>query len=671
MPRSRIGLSVALTPFVCLLGWSVAVAHGQEATPQGVRPATAKPADRRDMQPQSTGGDKALPGSAGQGDRDEMRTADSPARPASQQSVSSAIAKAATGRTTDPDAAVVCEPSQGRPIFMTPGDTFTFVMRVSDKVSGDVSFSLAHAREPQVRYPLKPTTPPAFSGEYCMLLLAVPSGAEPGLYDIEVRSATGPFYSRRCVRVMDEFKNRFRFVHLSDMNVGELTAPEFDEMLPREVNLLAPEFIIATGDYTEWARARDDADSWTRVLRYFEQFTAPVYLLCGARDHEASFTRRVANKPIGSIDYGDYHGLLLLDHSASPLEQDYNQIQWIEADLKRNRRKKFNFICANSDELGLLDVWRESGDVTRMVHDYRVRFILTGGATDWDFKEFAHKLADLPGLHYIRTHQASTALRDRATGVSHYRVIEVDGDEVAYVYPDDNATEKLQHSIPVGRLRAFYAGPNDGTRQREMVTVQNSLNQPFRDAGVWLRVAKAGKEPPVVAPGKLIRALDAGSHWACEVGFDLPDKGSVRIIACSEKSDVPPALPIDVALDGPAEWTFIPQETNFGLSYFRASQSVGLTFANRSDSKLTFWPVIRVNGQELAADSASAPRLPLTLAGGERVTVPLVMNVRRVSPGPHKLQVYFLEDPLCRQHLFDVTMATTSDVARSANADQP
>ena len=218
--------------------------------------------------------------------------------------------------------AIIREPSQGRPIFITPGETFYFVMRLTPEVKGDVGFSLIHSTEPSIRMSLKPTTPPSYvNDEYCSLILQVPSETAPGLYNIQVKTDGASYTSPHSIRVVDTFKTKFRFVHLSNMNIGDLTAPNFDEMLPKEINLLAPEFIIATGDYTEWARARDDASSWPKVLKFFEQFNAPAFLLCGAHDHEVSFTRFVASKPIGTVDYGNYHGLLLLDHPGNPIEQ--------------------------------------------------------------------------------------------------------------------------------------------------------------------------------------------------------------------------------------------------------------------------------------------------------------------------------------------------------------
>lgn len=253
----------------------------------------------------------------------------------------------------DGPSAVIREPSQGRPIFVTPGETFYFVMRLTPEVKGDVSFALIHSIETAIRIPLKRTTPPSYvNNEYCSLILQVPATIAAGVYDIQVK-ADGTVYSApRSVKIVDAFKDKFRFVHLSNMNIGDLTAPNFDEMLPAEINLLAPEFIIATGDYTEWARARDDASSWPKVLKFFERFNAPVFMLCGAHDHEASFTRFVASKPIGTIDYGNYHGLHLLDHPGNPIDQDYSQVQWVEADLKRNRNKRFNLIAATATSWG-------------------------------------------------------------------------------------------------------------------------------------------------------------------------------------------------------------------------------------------------------------------------------------------------------------------------------
>jgi predicted MPP superfamily phosphohydrolase len=578
------------------------------------------------------------------------------AAPEGDRPILQAPAKAAA--TEDLPFAVVQEPSQGRPIFIVPGETFFAVMRWPSTAAEDVSFSLQHAMEPSIRIRLKPTTPPAWVDEYCKLVLMVPPETPPGLYDVEVRRPTTTHYSRRCIRVVDAYKTKFRFVHLSNMNIGDPTAPDFDEMLPQEINLLAPEFIIATGDYTEWANIMDDATSWLRVLKFFEKFNAPVFMLCGAQDHQASFTRLVASQMMGPLDYGNYHGLLLLDHPGNQIDQDYEQLQWVQSDLKRNRNKRFNFIATNSDELALLDIWRENGNLEQFIKDNHIRLFITGGSADWDFREFADKIKGLADFHLIRTHESSTSLRDMASGFSHYRVVEVDGDKISYTYPNDTACgEKTQFSIPTGRLRTFYDGANDGTATRVIATVQNALNQGFDEVHLWLRLAKGpGNVKPAVSPGRIAQMLDVDGYWACDVVVDVPDKGGVRVMAASDPAAVPAEPPIEVQLQGPTDWTFVAQRTNFGMAYNTCDAKVSLKLTNTGKAAQSCWPVVRVNGGQLHPDRAACPRLPLMLEPGKSIEVPLVLNLRRVSPGKHALQVYFLEDPLNRIRTFDVTL---------------
>lgn len=562
------------------------------------------------------------------------------------------------------DALVIREPSQGRGIFIEPDGEFYFVMRVTDQLrGGDAAFNLVSAVEPSIRIPLYATTPPSFvNNEFASLVLKIPADATPGLYDLEVRSKAGAYRSRRCVKVVDHFKTRFRFVHLSNMNVGDPTAPDFDDMLPTEINLLAPEFIVATGDFTEWSRALNTAAAWKRVLDYLARFDAPVFIVCGLHDHEDSFGQLVANGPIGTIDYGNYHGILVLDHPGHPIDQDADQLRVIDADLRKNQGKALNFIVSHSDELALLDAWRYRGDLSEFLRRNKVRMFITGGSSDWDYAEFANKLANLTDFHFIRTHQSSTCLRDRATGVSHYRVIEVDGDRLSYIYPDDTAAEKLQYSIPAGRLRVFHDRPNDGTASEITATIQNSLNQSFAGAQLWLRVAKngSGAPQPTIAGGRLIRALDAGRYWACLVETDLPEKGAVRILATSSPGAVPSTPPVAISIDGPTDLAFSERRTPFGLAYYAADNPLTLVLKNTSNRPASAWPIVRLNGSQLRPDPKQTPRMPLTIEPNATVRLPLNVTLRRVSEGPHTLQVYFLDDPLARLNTFPVNLRMSS-----------
>ena len=338
---------------------------------------------------------------------------------------------------SQPDSPVVLVPSQGRPAFCTPGEQFSCLLHLSTQIGEAPRFWLQNSRQPCLRYPLLQVGGLKLFGDgYARVQLSPPDATPPGLYNLLVAGSVRETLCRRSVSVIPQYKTSFRFVHLSNMNIGDPTAVQFDPHLPEEINLLAPEFIIATGDYTEWARTMDSPDDWQRVLDYMARFEAPVFMLCGDHDHEASFTQYVANSLIGTIDYGRYHGLLLLDHGYHPIEQDDEQIQWILSDLAANHDKTFNFLVTHSDELGLIRRFKEMNVTEQVFRDGRVKMLICGGQTDWDYNEFSSVLAGLPGLNFIRTAQSSTAVCDRASGVSHYRVIEVNNDRVSLCLPE-------------------------------------------------------------------------------------------------------------------------------------------------------------------------------------------------------------------------------------------
>ncbi len=578
--------------------------------------------------------------------------------------------------------AMVLVPSQGRPVMVTPGDTFYFVIRLRKALGQRIYIWLVHSRVPELRFGLRSDVKLGIvHGRYGQMILKVPDTVPPGLYDLEIEGESRSYFSRHGIRILEGQPDRFRFVHLSDMNIGDPSAPEFDERLVEEINLLAPAFVVCTGDFTQWGRALDQPEDWTRVLEFLARIQSPTYIVCGDRDHEASFERYVADNPIGTFDYGNYHGILMLDHAASPLSVE--QVAWLKTELANNQNLRgFNFIVTHSNSLELLDkLRRDVPDLPAFVKRHKLRMIITGGHEDWDFEEYADKLKGLQGkdgLAYIRTHEASTCMQGRATGVSHFRVCEVDGRNVRYVYPDDVASRRAQHSIPVGKLRVFHAHPNDGTQGRVVATVQNALNQRFDDCRVWLRVAKGGEPQPAVAGGELVRVLDGKTYWMCEIRVDLPDKGGVKVMAANDSTLLPDPVPVTVRLDAgvptttttrPAtraeriRLTFEARRGEHGKHYVTCDRPLALDLKNTSGAEQKVWPVVRVDGLVLPLDIESVPgrRRPLTIEPGKSLRVPLKLTVEGdISPGPHDLQIFFRSDPLKRLTIVPVGLDVRS-----------
>lgn len=554
---------------------------------------------------------------------------------------------------------VALEPSPARPFVISPGDSFFLVTRLPADLGNQMFVTLVHSTVPQIRHTLKNETPLSLNEDKSQgsMIVECPGNVADGLYDIELEGERSVYRIPHCVNVEAKPRKKFRVIHLSDMNIDDPSAPNFDARLIDEINLLAPAFIIATGDFTDWSETLDDPTGWERTMAFLTQFDAPVYVVCGDHDHNQSFGINVANGAIGTVDYGQLHGLLLWDNAVHRIDRD--QVKWIIEDLQNHKNGAINFIAVHADDLTLLDRIAERVDnLSAFIHDTNLRMIITGGHTDWDYLEFAEKLRELPDLNYIRTHQSSTCLRDRATGVSHYRVIEFDGDTFTYIYPDDVTGRREQHSVPSGRLRVFYDGHNDGSDPRLTATVQNALNQAFQDCRLWLRVAKSSSDPsrkPTAAGGKILQTFDAGNHWVCRVSVDLPDKGGARVRITTD-AELPDEKPVRLAIEGDRELTFRPQVTATGLAYFAAPQTLNLVMTNTGAKPVVCWPIIRLNGSQLSVERSEADGWPVKLDAGASATLKINLTLGRVSPGPHLLQVFFLDDPLKRLTTFPVTL---------------
>ncbi|HOW18070.1 MAG TPA: hypothetical protein PLC79_03460 [Phycisphaerae bacterium] len=550
--------------------------------------------------------------------------------------------------------AAILEPSQGRPVILRPGDRFYFLMRLGDSFDAEMYVSLVHSEVGEVYFPLSAVGELKVQPQrHASMVLQVPAEAPEGLYDLRVRGAGRTLTARHSVKVVREFRTRFRFVHLSDMWIGDPTAPDFDARLPEEINLLAPEFIVATGNYILPQAGDDGRTPWPRVLAYFARFQAPVYLLCGEQDDEAGFVPIVGASPIGSFDYGPYHGVLLRHTPARPI--DAAQADFVRRDLAERRDRVFNFLAMNDDDPAVVDQLAAGESPAAFLRGHRVAMLLAGGTGDWDGREYASALARLPGLHYIRTHAASTCRRGRATGVSHYRVIEVDGANVAYAYPADPACGSVQPSIPVGGLGVTIRTDGGDPPAQVTAVIRNGLNQPFADCRVRLTVAKRGEGRPKVAGGRLVQALDGRTRWLCEISVDLPDCGGVRVAACADRE--PPApLPVVVEFAGDAELRFATARTRTGLTYLESNDRLVVRLRNPSRQPLTLRPTIRLAGQVLTVTAPGRPPWPVVVGAGQTVELPMRLLLPEATEGPHYVQVSFQEDPLERLYLHPVTV---------------
>jgi hypothetical protein len=545
---------------------------------------------------------------------------------------------------------LLLSPTQGRPVFVEPGKSFRVAVQFPAPPRA-VHFELASSAFPPHRHRLPARLMSADAagcgGEYDVL---VPPDTPEQTYDLEIRHGDGTLRGRHAVAVA-RLGKRVRLVHLSNMNVGDVGVPEFDRRLVPEINLLGPTMIVATGDFLD--AVHDDLDvGWHEVSEFLASFDAPVLAACGDHDDVEHFSRFLAPSPVGQVEVGAYRGLVLYDVPRRPIHEDPEQIRWVEQTMGQGGYR-LNFVVSHDECPNLLRYWQSRMMLEQMVRAGRLGVWFSGGHRDWNGEEYGSVLDDAGSLLYVRTHQSSVATRDGAQGVSHYRVLDLADEHVLLLPPVPRGVQPP--SIPVGRLRAVFEGPNDGTRPRVALTVASTL--PFRmdHLTVKLLLQRQGRERPWCHGAHLERLVELADMWLCWVTFDLPDNGSRRILAGTGRAPAEP--PIDVHFVVPKNLVLRRERSEQGVRYCSAENWFGvIQLQNRGAEMVEVMPIVRLDGEAVpyrvvdeAGPMASAYRL--RMGPTQVISLQLDMSAVRVAPGRRELQVYLkggaAQVPIC------------------------
>lgn len=573
-------------------------------------------------------------------------------------------------------------PTQGRPALVKAGSNLLAQFRVPAGFDGRAEFRLVDAAAPDRGDAVVPLTlvrnldvadRPAAPGDrgdpkpdaLASGLLTIGSSCQPGLYDLGItlldkagralRSKTAP----RAVAVYADFPRSFRFVQLSKMSVGGITAPVFSDQLVEDVNRIAPQFIVTTGDYLEWAAIRNDPAAWRAIKQYVARFDAPVFLLVGDLDHDAGFQQYVAPSRSGRFFFGGCQGILLYDCYRHPIDADGAQFLWLDSVLAESPQVRFNFLVGSSDSLRVFEAWRKLGYSPReYVARNRIGLIFVGGYSDWDFSEYAAKVADVP-VHYIRTHAASTCIRGKATGVPHFRIVQIDqtapaatqpGREptlqtrVTLAVPENGPVQRALHSAPVGQIEVRFDGPNDGSADRVGVHVLNRLTMPIPQLRVKVNV-RPGRSALAAVGGTIERVLDRPGRREVWLRIDCPDLGAAAAVVAPAASVPRPRSDVRFALLGDPVLEYRPARSADGFEYFATAGRLQLHMVNESARPVEVQPIIRLSGNVLSLQGVGLEaNQAVRLAGGEQRTLPINTPLALAAPGEHWLTMQLADE---------------------------
>jgi hypothetical protein len=353
---------------------------------------------------------------------------------------------------------------------------------------------------------------------------------EHGAWELVVEGPAGTERLPGAVHRREPLPERFRFVQMADLPTfgGDGSGDALMEQLVREVNLLAPEFVLMSGDVayvgTQW--------HFDRLLEHVARFDDPVVV--GIGNHEfkglAGYVRSF-RLPFHVVDV-DRFRLVSLNSAHGRDQLTSTQMEWLARvlDERGDRTPLIQvhhplFFDRNVEVgvPGIVELCEQHGVPMVLAGHWHGDALYDGDGVDrrdtWDF----------PGTKYVVTTTAGTDLRPEwstAPARFGYRVVEVEGDEMrSFTYDiDGDGTRHFSASHPLVELEIERTAPG-------AVLVRNRWTEPIAGARVLLR-APTGELQGGVSHGRIVRTSERGGDTEYEVRFDLArgEEATVRLV---------------------------------------------------------------------------------------------------------------------------------------------
>jgi len=377
-------------------------------------------------------------------------------------------------------------PVLGCPALVVAGESLAAVVRSEDGGTTRDWMMCIATHDPVVQSYTLPVTEIGYDrAAGCYLLKGtVPARTPRDTFDciISSREANLSDIQYNSVRVVKGFSESYRFVHLTDMHVGDprLYAqerrPENRGIAPaaivkqilNEISFLDPEFILVSGDLVFGGPY---APEYAWAFDLLSRFSLPTFLVPGNHDGYASgggrlrdgleCWKQVIGPPYYSFDYGGKLHFICLntyDGPASRRDGFYiavrqwggamgrDQLAWLEQDLQSARDEGRNSIMvAHHDPRGNVHEFggaTSPADVDGDGYAEALRWPHMFSYQEWNDRTSGRAVVDL-----ITRNNAAAAADPGAGAVSHILLGHVHGD---FIDRDDDSGTWWVHTTAAG-----------------------------------------------------------------------------------------------------------------------------------------------------------------------------------------------------------------------------
>ena len=224
--------------------------------------------------------------------------------------------------------------------------------------------------------------------------LVEPETFIPGLYDLQLNSSEGHDYQTHSIKILEEKKYPFNFLHISDSHFPSYyiyNTSAINLNLIQELKELDVEFAIFTGDLIEGASARMFVDPDTGLslaaevqlklgLWAFDLLDMPVYIIGGNHDLDSSsplpddppviWKQYLGSYPIMTFDYLNWSFLGYGSPRTGLSSAHFNDVADLLDDISRNPNVMFYHSDYNKQATNL----RNSYNIEIMLYGHEHKY---------------------------------------------------------------------------------------------------------------------------------------------------------------------------------------------------------------------------------------------------------------------------------------------------------
>ncbi len=441
----------------------------------------------------------------------------------------------------------ILRPTIGLPTVVRPGDRLTLWFAADRLAASEACKATLRRGDYTIKLTLRPSSSGGASGPGRPFLATIPKTvACPLLYDLNVELGSHRLVEHNAVMVVPEFRADTTLVQITDLEINDRDPGPADRLVRaiREINLIAPDVVLATGDLTYDGRPRQ-FDQLVAGLRHLE---VPVFTVIGNADHhgdEAAYFRTLTAFRDYSADVGRLH-LTTFDSGTNYKARPgpYNiatdnegtgltdaQIAWMEQDLGRAAGDSLRIVAMHFPAVSQFgnraSIHFNRDRFKSLCERYHVALVF-GGHTHvnsiFDRNEKLYVSGPLPTQRPLYVQTATTTSRERAPIFPYvYRLVRIGSQgaiDLTYDANGDGSPDPMS-CIPLERLDVQYDPPNDGKAERVTATITNGLNVPLPAARLVVHVAARANARLGVQGGRVLAEVPDGTSRRAVVTTDL------------------------------------------------------------------------------------------------------------------------------------------------------